>query len=179
MFLVDQTKLVLGPDGRILFYNTQTGDTSTVCSYMWTNQGAGIVCRQLGLGDSGTAFYLPRDHNYTRNMYGLECMGSETSVYDCHYQLTDSYGSCEYTSDAGVECDSQGMFSLKVERKIILQEKLNSRLKILRQFQLNQKVVGSSYSHMLNAIKSDDLSNANNFQSNKKCHFLPFIVCRN
>ncbi|VDI15414.1 Hypothetical predicted protein [Mytilus galloprovincialis] len=103
----DQTQLVLGPDGRILFYNTQTGDTSTVCSYMWTNQGAGVVCRQLGMGDSGTAFYLPRDHNYTRNMYGLECIGSETSVYDCHYQLTDSYGSCEYTSDAGVECDSQ------------------------------------------------------------------------
>ncbi|XP_076094042.1 scavenger receptor cysteine-rich type 1 protein M160-like [Mytilus galloprovincialis] len=107
----DQTQLVLGPDGRILFYNTQTGDTSTVCSYMWTNQGAGVVCRQLGMGDSGTAFYLPRDHNYTRNMYGLECMGSETSVYDCHYQLTDSYGSCEYTSDAGVECDCQGRFS--------------------------------------------------------------------
>ncbi|XP_063412541.1 uncharacterized protein LOC134695221 [Mytilus trossulus] len=103
----DQTQLVLGPDGRILFYNTQTGDTSTVCSYMWTNQGAGVVCRQLGLGDSGTAFYLPRDHNYTRNMYSLECMGSETSVYDCHYQLTDYYGSCDYTSDAGVECDSQ------------------------------------------------------------------------
>ncbi|CAC5399526.1 DMBT1 [Mytilus coruscus] len=103
----DQTQLVLGPDGRILFYNTQTGDISTVCSYMWNNQGADVVCRQLGMGDSGTAVYLPRDHNYTRNMYSLECMGSETSMYDCNYQVTDYYGSCEYVSDAGVECASQ------------------------------------------------------------------------
>ncbi|CAC5399527.1 DMBT1 [Mytilus coruscus] len=110
----DQTQLVLGPDGRILFYNTQTGDISTVCSYMWNNQGADVVCRQLGMGDSGTAVYLPRDHNYTRNMYSLECMGSETSMYDCNYQVTDYYGSCEYVSDAGVECASQRYVFLEV-----------------------------------------------------------------
>ncbi|XP_052106030.1 deleted in malignant brain tumors 1 protein-like [Mytilus californianus] len=103
----DQTQLVLGPDGRILFYNTQTGDISTVCSYMWNDQGAGVVCRQLGMGDSGTAVYLPRDHNYTRNMYSVECMGGEKNMYDCNYQVTDYSGSCEYVSDAGVECASQ------------------------------------------------------------------------
>jgi hypothetical protein len=48
-------------DGRLIALNHTTGIYSTICSQNWDDVDAGVVCRNLGLSQSGQAKTLPRD----------------------------------------------------------------------------------------------------------------------
>lgn len=88
----------------MLSVNGQTGITSTVCSYNWEDDDATVVCKHLGMGNSGRATNIDQDYNYTRSMFNVYCTGHEYSLFDCSYDTSDLTGMCYSANDAAVKC---------------------------------------------------------------------------
>ena len=85
------------------------GQWGTVCDDSWSTGSSTIVCRQLGLGSTGTF-----------NRYGagpldspifldeVRCSGSEANILACsHLPLSDH--NCNHNEDVGVICS--GLYS--------------------------------------------------------------------
>ncbi|XP_019855586.1 PREDICTED: deleted in malignant brain tumors 1 protein-like, partial [Amphimedon queenslandica] len=81
----------------------QNGKWGTVCDDLWDNTDAGVVCRQLGLGTSGTA----RSSAYFGQGNGsillddVACDGTEQFLTNCTHT---SNHNCGHSEDAGVTC---------------------------------------------------------------------------
>ncbi|XP_019858294.1 PREDICTED: deleted in malignant brain tumors 1 protein-like [Amphimedon queenslandica] len=81
----------------------QNGRWGTVCDDSWDNTDAGVVCRQLGLGTSGTA----RSSAYFGQGNGsillddVACDGTEQFLANCTHT---SNHNCGHYEDAGVTC---------------------------------------------------------------------------
>ena len=95
-------------DGRVLLQNKNTGVISTVCSNNWGNEEATVICKQLGLGDSGIAFEVSRNWEYSRGLFDVKCTGSEDRLTDCSYASSDYYYICDFVGDAAVSCIENG-----------------------------------------------------------------------
>ncbi|KAM9803897.1 neurotrypsin [Neosynchiropus ocellatus] len=98
-------RLVGGDTGRSglleVFLNGQWG---AVCDTHWTDRDAAVICRQLGLGEIGTAmrhpYFSPASlFHYER----LGCRGDETSLLECRSRRFVS-GDCGHGNEAGVIC---------------------------------------------------------------------------
>ena len=98
-------------EGRVELYNGSTW--STICNYgswYWDNTDAGVVCRQLGLGMSGTAASNAEfgQGSGTIQFGGyVFCYGTERDIKSCPIdpgQLLDN--NCHHNHDAGVRCGS-------------------------------------------------------------------------
>ena len=91
-------------EGRVeVYYN---GEWGTVCDDGWDNIDAGVVCRQLGFGSSGSI------HNFAYFGQGsgpiwldnVLCTGSESTLASCGHLGLNITRSCSHSEDAGVTC---------------------------------------------------------------------------
>jgi len=101
----------LKTEGRVeVNYN---GEWGTVCDDGWDDTDAGVVCRQLGFGSSGTAIGSASFGQGSRPILldSVTCSGSESTLASCGHLGVGITRSCTHAEDAGVKCNgTQGMF---------------------------------------------------------------------
>ena len=91
-------------EGRVeVNYN---GEWGTVCDDGWDDTDAGVVCRQLGFGSSGSAI---RSAGFGQGsgpiwLDSVTCSGHEPSLASCIHLGVNVTRSCTHTEDAGVRC---------------------------------------------------------------------------
>ena len=102
-------------EGRVeVNYN---GEWGTVCDDGLDDgrddANAGVVCRQLGFGSSGTAI-RSADFGQGSGAIWLDsvlCTGSESTIASCGHLGVGITVSCDHSNDTGVRCSrDQGLF---------------------------------------------------------------------
>ena len=88
--------------GRVEMYIN--GQWGTVCNDYWNASSSTVVCRQLGLGNTGTFRSYGAGHKSTPiHLDDVRCNGSEPNILACsHLQL--SVHNCDHNKDVGVTC---------------------------------------------------------------------------
>ena len=110
-YVVNTVRLVGGSsynEGRVeVYYNYQWG---TVCDDGWDDTDAGVVCRQLGFGSSGTAIGLAGFGYGSGSIWlsSVMCTGSEMILAGCGHLGVGITSSCYHYEDAGVRCTGAG-----------------------------------------------------------------------
>jgi len=98
-------------EGRVeVNYN---GEWGTVCDNGWDDTDAGVVCRQLGFGSSGTVIGSAGFGQGSGSIWldSVMCTGSESRLAHCGHLGINVTRSCSHAEDAGVRCDrSQGTY---------------------------------------------------------------------
>ena len=92
-------------EGRVEVYYYNYG-WGTVCDDGWDNTDAGVVCRQLGFGSSGTAIgsaYFGQGSGPIL-LDSVTCSGSESTLASCGHLGVGVTRSCYHSEDAGVRC---------------------------------------------------------------------------
>ena len=82
------------------------GEWGTVCDDGWDDTDAGVVCRQLGFGSSGTAMRLLRTDQRSI-LSDVQCTGDESLLASCGHpgvKVTNPFS----FMDAGVKCSEDG-----------------------------------------------------------------------
>ena len=90
------------------------GEWGTVCDDGWDDTDAGVVCRQLGFGFSGTSIVSAGFGQGSGPILldGISCNGNELILASCGHLGINVTRSCSHTEDAGVRCSgSQGIIS--------------------------------------------------------------------
>ncbi|KAJ8048163.1 Galectin-3-binding protein A [Holothuria leucospilota] len=90
-------------EGRVEVYHN--GRWGTVCDDSWDDNDATVVCRQLGLGESGTAVCcgLFGEGGGPIWLGDVRCTGSESDIGACG-NIAWGIEDCEHEKDAGVRC---------------------------------------------------------------------------
>ena len=95
-------------EGRVeLCYNNDWG---TVCDDSFDEDDASVVCRQLGLPDTGATAYSEAFFGQGTGLILLDevnCAGTESRLTNCFANPISSHD-CSHTEDAGVRCTSSG-----------------------------------------------------------------------
>ena len=95
--------------GRVEMYIN--GQWGTVCNNSWNASSSTVVCRQLGLGDTGTLNRYGTGlslASYPIYLDDVKCDGSEANILACsHLPLGDH--NCSHDKDTGVTCS--GLYS--------------------------------------------------------------------
>ena len=94
-------------EGRVeVYYNNQWG---TVCDDGWDDTDAGVVCRQLGFGSSGTAIGSTGFGYGSGSVWlsSVTCTGSESTLASCGHLGVGITSSCYHYENAGVRCSSE------------------------------------------------------------------------
>ena len=94
-------------EGRVeVYYNGQWG---TVCDDGWDDTDAGVVCRQLGFGSSGTAIGSAGFGQGSGLIWlsSVTCTGNESILASCGHPGVGITSSCYHYEDAGVRCSSE------------------------------------------------------------------------
>ena len=98
-------------EGRVeVYYSYRWG---TVCDDGWDDTDAGVVCRQLGFGSSGTAIGSASFGQGSGPILldSVSCNGSELILAQCVHLGISVTRSCSHAEDAGVRCSGlQGRF---------------------------------------------------------------------
>ena len=88
-----------------VYYNDEWG---TVCDDGWDDTDAGVVCRQLGFGSSGTAIGSAGFGQGSGSILlsNVDCTGHESLLASCgHLGINiTSPSNCGHSKDAGVRC---------------------------------------------------------------------------
>ena len=91
--------------GRVEIFNESSNTWGIVCDDGWDDIDAGVVCRQLGFGNTGTAiqtFPSPVSNSVTPILLDdVNCNGQESRLIDCEH--TENHN-CQHFEDAGVQC---------------------------------------------------------------------------
>ena len=99
--------------GRVeVYYN---GEWGTVCDDGWDDTDAGVVCRQLGFGSSGTAIGSAGFGKGSGPILlgSVFCNGSEPILARCGHLGISINKSCSHAEDAGVRCSAfQGILRM-------------------------------------------------------------------
>ena len=94
--------------GRVEFHFN--GYWGTICNRGWNAKASTVICRQLGLGDTGTISNSHGGAGPGSPVYldRVVCDGSEPNVLAC---LHDRIGwhNCDHSRDVGVACS--GLYS--------------------------------------------------------------------
>ena len=96
-------------EGRVeMNYN---GEWGTVCDNGWDDTDAGVVCRQLGFGSSGTAIGSAGVGQGSGSIWldSVTCTGNESTLASCGHVGVGVTKGCRHHEDAGVRCT--GKFS--------------------------------------------------------------------
>ena len=97
--------------GRVeVKYNGQWG---TVCDNGWDDTDAGVVCRQLGFGSSGTAVGSAGFGQGSGSIWldSVTCTGNESILASCGHLGISITSDCNHTKDAGLRCfGGQGLY---------------------------------------------------------------------
>ena len=91
-------------EGRVeVYYNYRWG---TVCDDGWDDTDAGVVCRQLGFGSSGTAIGSAGFGQGSGPIWlnGVTCTGNESTLASCGHVGVGISWKCSHNEDAGVKC---------------------------------------------------------------------------
>ena len=99
-------------DGRVeVYYN---GECGTVCDNGWDDTDAGVVCRQLGFGSSGTAIGSTGFGQGSGSIWldSVTCAGSETILAECGHFGVGVTRNCSHLEDAAIM--RTGHFSISV-----------------------------------------------------------------
>ena len=91
-------------EGRVeVYYN---GEWGTVCDDGWDDTDAGVVCRQLGFGLSGTAIGSAGFGQGSGSIWldSVTCTGSESTLTSCGHLGVNITRNCSHSQDAGVMC---------------------------------------------------------------------------
>ena len=91
-------------EGRVeVNYN---GEWGTVCDDGWDDTDAGVVCRQLGFGSSGTAIRSAGFSQGSGSIWldSVTCTGNESTLAECGHLGVNVTRSCTHIEDAGVRC---------------------------------------------------------------------------
>ena len=98
-------------EGRVeVYYN---GEWGTVCDNGWDDTDAGVVCRQLGFGSSGTAIGSAGFGQGSGSIWldNVTCTGNEVSLTRCKHPGVNITQSCDHSKDASVRCpNSKGTY---------------------------------------------------------------------
>ena len=89
------------------------GEWGTVCDNGWDDTDAGVVCRQLGFGSSGMAFYSAYYGQGSGSIWldSITCTGSESKLVECGHLGINVTRSCYDYDIAGVGCyGTQGKY---------------------------------------------------------------------
>ena len=100
-------------EGRVeVNYN---GEWGTVCDNGWDDTDAGVVCRQLGFGSSGTAIGSAGFGQGSGPIWldSVTCTGSESTLASCGHLGVNITRICSHSEDAGVRCSETGIESKK------------------------------------------------------------------
>ena len=85
------------------------GEWGTVCDDGWDDTDAGVVCRQLGFGSSGTPISCSQ-HSRHYFFDGVMCTGTEVTLVQCAHYGINITKNCNSLESAGVNCSkTQGM----------------------------------------------------------------------
>ena len=86
-----------------VYYNYRWG---TVCDDGWDDIDAGVVCRQLGFGSSGTAIGSAGFGQGSGSIWldSVTCTGNESTLASCGHPGAGITRNCFHTGDAGVRC---------------------------------------------------------------------------
>ena len=89
------------------------GEWGTVCDDGWDDTDAGVVCRQLGFGSSGTAIGSAGFGQGSGSIWlnSILCSGSELTLASCGHVGVGVISSCYHFEDAGVRCTGSGIES--------------------------------------------------------------------
>ena len=94
-------------EGRVeVNYN---GEWGTVCDDGWDDTDAGVVCRQLGFGSSGTAIGSAGFGQGSGPIWldSVKCTGNESTLPRCGHLGVGVIRSCNHYEDAGVICSGE------------------------------------------------------------------------
>ena len=82
------------------------GEWGTVCDDGWDDTDAGVVCRQLGFGSSGTAIGSAGFGQGSGSILldNILCSGSELRLTSCGHLGINVTRSCSHAKDAGITC---------------------------------------------------------------------------
>ena len=106
-FIVVAVRLVGGSsynEGTVeINYN---GVWGTVCDDGWDDTDAGVVCRQLGFGSSGSAIGSAGFGQGSGSIWldNVECTGNESTLASCGHLGLNITRNCSHNKDAGVRC---------------------------------------------------------------------------
>ena len=92
-------------EGRVeVNYN---GEWGTVCDDGWDDTDAGVVCRQLGFGSSGTAIGSAGFGRGSGSIWldSVTCTGSESTLANCGHLGIRVTRNCSHSGDASVVCN--------------------------------------------------------------------------
>ena len=87
--------------GRVEMYIN--GQWGTVCDDSWTTGSSNVVCRQLGLGSTGTFYRNPGPQSFPIHLDDIICDGSETNILACPHHGLGNHN-CDHIEDVGVAC---------------------------------------------------------------------------
>ncbi len=99
-------RLVNGPNPRAGRLEVLHNDVwGTVCEDSFDVRDASVVCQQLGLGSSGTAYGNARYGQATGQIWLDEvgCTGTEARLESCRHNPWGTHD-CTHAKDVGVEC---------------------------------------------------------------------------
>ena len=95
-------------EGRVEFcYNNDWG---TVCDDSWDDDDASVVCRQLGLPDTGATAFSEAFFGQGTGLIlldNVDCDGTESRLANCPARPIGSHN-CVHSEDAGARCTTSG-----------------------------------------------------------------------
>ena len=85
------------------------GEWGTVCDDGWDDTDAGVVCRQLGFGSSGTAIGSAGFGQGSGSIWldSVTCTGNESTLASCGHLGVGVTRSCNHNEDAGARCSRE------------------------------------------------------------------------
>ena len=106
------------------------GEWGTVCHDGWDDTDAGVVCRQLGFGSSGTAIGSAGFGQGSGSIWldSVTCSGNESTLASCGHLGVGVSRNCRHSKDVGVRCSGDGKDSVYCTVEIFQKKNLFSSL---------------------------------------------------